>query len=124
MIVREFICHIMYGSVSLTKIISGQQLPKPKDSILGDRGEVNIFILRLSHFTFVCIFGNTDNVRTITNGDDDNIDDNDDNDGDDDDDNHNAFLLLFYYQKVIRFFWLSKDKCLIDYDEFKLLISR
>lgn len=23
------------------KVISGQQLPKPKDSMLGDRGEVN-----------------------------------------------------------------------------------
>lgn len=25
------------------KIISGQQLPKPKDSMLGDRGEVDFF---------------------------------------------------------------------------------
>lgn len=27
------------------KIISGQQLPKPKDSMLGDRGEVGLLIL-------------------------------------------------------------------------------
>ena len=26
------------------KIISGQQLPKPKDSMLGDRGEVIIYL--------------------------------------------------------------------------------
>lgn len=25
----------------ILKVISGQQLPKPKDSMLGDRGEVN-----------------------------------------------------------------------------------
>lgn len=29
------------------KIISGQQLPKPKDSMLGDRGEVSSLILKM-----------------------------------------------------------------------------
>lgn len=29
------------------KIISGQQLPKPKDSMLGDRGEVMIYFSQI-----------------------------------------------------------------------------
>ena len=39
-----------------SQVISGQQLPKPKDSILGDRGEVIINQMQIKMITYIFDF--------------------------------------------------------------------